>query len=299
MTSDPVRLLEDPSAGSVLRSDLVHAARAEVHGLDLAAGLVALQKATATVTSSTTTVVASTSLLTKLGIGTGVAVGALVLWLGLGTGPEPGAGERVTPPAVASAPELEHEDPRGGLGGRFEGTAAPVRSEVPPSSAKPEPAQPEPVQPNDDALDSAAAGEAEATAPGSELSPDAEGGAPKPASTSRRRGATGARSSGDTAPEATRAPTDDVLREAKLVAKARGQLARDPARALALAEDAERDFPKGQLVEERRAIAIRALVALGRLDEAQRRAEPFLAEYGRGAHAAAVRRALEPDTDAP
>lgn len=97
------------------------------------------------------------------------------------------------------------------------------------------------------------------------------------------------------APKATKPSSmdDDVLREAMLVAKARSHLARDPARALALAEEAERDFPRGQLVEERRALAIRALVALGRLDEAQRQAEPFLAEHGRGAHAAAVRRALE------
>jgi hypothetical protein len=286
MTSDPVRLLEDPSAGAVLRTDLVHAAQAELHGLDLAAGLVALQKATATVTSSTT-VVAGTSLLTKLGIGAGVAVGVVALWLGFGGDPELD-GERVTPPAVSSAPALEDEDPRGGLGaadGRIEGSAAPVRAEVSPAPVKPEPAlvQPEPAlgQP-----EPAAAGDAAATEP-------------KPASTARRKGAAGSRSAVDKPAKATEVTTDDVLREAKLVAKARDQLGRDPARALALAEEAERDFSQGQLVEERRAIAIRALVALGRLEEAERRAAPFLAEYGRGAHAAAVRRALEADSGAP
>lgn len=285
MTSDPVRLLEDPSAGAVLRTDLVHAAEAELHGLDFAAGLVALQKATATVTSSTT-VVASTSLLTKLGIGAGVAVGVVALWLGLGGDPEPGEGERVAGPAVSSAPVLD-EDPRGGVGAPAGRSAAPVRAEVPPAPGKPEPApgKPEPAlepQPT-------AAGDAEAT----------EASEPKPASTARRKGATASRTSGEKPAKATEVAVDDVLREAKLVAKARDQLARDPARALALAEEAERDFPQGQLVEERRAIAIRALVALGRLDEAERRAAPFLAEYGRGAHAAAVRRALEPDTGAP
>jgi hypothetical protein len=281
MTSDPVRLLEDPSAGAVLRTDLVHAAEAELHGLDLVAGLVALQKATATVTSSTT-VVAGTSLLTKLGIGAGVAVGVVALWLGFGGDPELD-GERVTPPAVSSAPSPEDEDPRGGLGAasdRVEGSAAPVRAEAPPAPAKPEPVLVEP--------EPAAAGDAEAT----------EVTEPKPAS-ARRKGAAGSRSAVDKPAKATEVAVDDVLREAKLVAKARDQLGRDPARALALAEEAERDFSQGQLVEERRAIAIRALVALGRLDEAERRAVPFLAEYGRGAHAAAVRRALETDPDAP
>lgn len=288
MTSDPVRLLEDPSAGVVLRTDLVHAAEAELHGLDVAAGLVALQKATASVTSSTT-VVASTSLLTKLCIGAGVAVGVVALWLGLGGDGEQGDGVRVAPPAVSSASALDDEDPRGGVGAAADRTAAPVRAEAPPAPAKPEPV---PLQPEPEPMpepEPAAAGDAEAT-----KAPE-----PKPASTARRRGATASRAAGERPAKATEVAADDVLREAKLVAKARDQLARDPARALALAEEAERDFPQGQLVEERRAIAIRALVALGRLDEAERRAEPFLAEYGRGAHAAAVRRALGSDTGAP
>lgn len=296
MTSDPVRLLEDPTAGAVLRSDLVHAAEAELHGLDLAAGLAALQKATATVTSSTT-VVAGTSLLAKLGIGAaGVAVGAVALWLGLGGGGSgAGDGERVSPPAVASAAEREVEEPREPAGARGKGTETPVRAKV-------EVAPSEPVAPM--------AGEPMAIEPGEALEPElgeaaiGEPGAAKP--TVRRKGAPADRPSGvSEKPDAADArpaaePTmDGVLREAKLVAKARSNLARDPSRALALAEEAERDFPQGQLVEERRAIAIRALVALGRVDEAQRRAEPFLAEYGRGAHAAAVRRALEDQADSP
>jgi hypothetical protein len=287
MTSDPVRLLEDPSAGSVLRTDLVHAAEAELHGFDLAGGLAALQKATATVTSSTT-VVAGTSLLAKLGIGAaGVAVGAVALWLGLGggdAGPGAGDGERVSPPAVVSAAERELEAPRApaeAAADRTAGTATPVRAEpVPSEPTKIEP-EPEP-EVGEPAVGEPAVGEPEAA---------------KPAV--RRKGATGDRPSASSEKTGADPAVDSVLREAKLVAKARSNLARDPSRALALADEAERDFPEGQLVEERRAIAIRALVALGRLDEAQRRAEPFLAEYGRGAHAAAVRRALEGQTGAP
>lgn len=281
MTSDPVRLLEDPTAGAVLRGDLVHAAEAELHGLDLAAGLAALQKATATVTSSTT-VVAGTSLLTKLGIGAaGVAVAAAALWLGLGDPERPQAPtgaaateraaavpsptvEQATPPAISTAeraPVVAHMP----AAARVEAPATPVPSEVVQVEPAPMPSEPKP--------------------------------------STRRKGATGDRPSTSSenagSADAGSAAVDSVLREAKLVAKARSNLTRDPARALALAEEAERDFPEGQLVEERRAIAIRALVALGRLDEAQRRAEPFLAEYGRGAHAAAVRRALDDGAGAP
>ena len=289
MTSDPVRLLEDPSATSALRSDLVHAVEVEVHGLDLAAGLASLQKATASVTSSTT-VVAGTSLFTKLAIGAGVAAGAVVLWLGLGGGDPPaGDGERVAAPAVVSVAEPEADDPRGGLQRRVLGESA----DRVPAPVEAEPAQPEPAK--------AEAGEpapapALAKTEADEPEPTGrEAGDPKPTSTARRKGATGDRPS----PASSKADDDGVLREAKLVAKARRDLARDPAQALALAEEAERDFPRGQLVEERRAIAIRALIALGRRDEAQRRAEPFLAEYGRGAHAAAVRRALEDGGETP
>lgn len=283
MTSDPVRLLEDPTAGAVLRGDLVHAAEAELHGLDLAAGLAALQKATATVTSSTT-VVAGTSLLTKLGIGAaGVAVAAVALWLGLGDPERPQAptGAATTERAAAAPSPNASQSP-----------VASVEQATPPASSTAE------------RMPAAARVEAPATPVPSEVvqvEPAPMPSEPKPST--RRKGATGDRPSTSAenagSADAGSAAVDSVLREAKLVAKARSNLTRDPARALALAEEAERDFPEGQLVEERRAIAIRALVALGRLDEAQRRAEPFLAEYGRGAHAAAVRRALDDGAEAP
>lgn len=257
MTSDPIRLLEDPSAASALRNDLAHAAEAELQGLDTVAGLAALQEATATVTSSTTAV-AGSSLLLKLGLGGSAAVAVVALWLGLGDRPQAEDDERAAGPVAAVAPAADA------------GPERPPR--VGPEITEPverEAEEPEVVAP-------------EVVAPAREAEPE-----PKPAS-SRRKTSTSER------PSATALSADDgVLREAKLVARARSNLARDPARALALAEEAERDFPQGQLVEERRAIAIRALVALGRIDEARRRAEPFLAEHGRGAHAAAVRRALE------
>jgi hypothetical protein len=57
---------------------------------------------------------------------------------------------------------------------------------------------------------------------------------------------------------------------------ARGALGSgDAARALALADEHVRRFPRPQLGEEREAIAIQALAALGRNDEARARAERF------------------------
>lgn len=269
MTSDPVRLLEDPAAAPTLRSDISISSEVDLQGLDIVGGLARLQAATATVTSSTT-VVASTSLLAKLGIGAGAVAAAVALWLGLGgdPGPNTASDERVAAPALAAAPEVEPEAPRAAAGLTAGQRPAPSVAAVAPTLVEPTPAEPE--------LDALAV----------EPTPVE----PKPASSSTAR----RKAERQAEPKAATDPTvDSVLREAKLVAKARGHLARDPARALALAEEAERDFPQGQLVEERRAIAIRALVALGRLDEAKARAEPFLAEYGRGAHAAAVRRALD------
>lgn len=270
MTSDPPRLLEDPSATASLRSDLAHAAEAEVQGLDLAAGLAALRTAT---TASSGTALGGTSLLVKVGVGSGLVAGAVALWLGWGrTDPPRPEAEPVEVVVAAHDDEAALVEPEAApQQAAHDDEAAPVEPEAAPVEAAPveaAPMEPAPQEPEASALEASEE--------------------PRPALGRRR-------AERASAPKATKPSSmdDDVLREAMLVAKARSHLARDPARALALAEEAERDFPRGQLVEERRALAIRALVALGRLDEAQRQAEPFLAEHGRGAHAAAVRRALE------
>src|SRR5690606_9134646 len=94
MTIDPPRLLDDPSVDPALRGDLQHAVAAELHGLDLAAGLSQLRATTAGSTAAS-----GSSLLAKLGLGTAVTGGAVALWLGLG-GPSPDPGG---PAAVAEA----------------------------------------------------------------------------------------------------------------------------------------------------------------------------------------------------
>ena len=92
-------------------------------------------------------------------------------------------------------------------------------------------------------------------------------------------------------PKVPSTPGPDFVREAKLVAQARRSLGGNPSRALALTEEAANEFPRGQLVEEREAIAIRALAKLGRDAAARSRAERFLRKHAKGPHADAVRRA--------
>lgn len=70
--------------------------------------------------------------------------------------------------------------------------------------------------------------------------------------------------------------TSSLAAERALLDDARGALgAGDAGKALALADEHGRRFPRAQLGEEREAIAIQALVALGRNDEAKARAARF------------------------
>lgn len=66
--------------------------------------------------------------------------------------------------------------------------------------------------------------------------------------------------------------------EVALLDQARGSLATNPARALALTEEHRRRFPKGALSQEREVIAIEALKKLGRGTEAKKRGDAFSAE---------------------
>lgn len=65
------------------------------------------------------------------------------------------------------------------------------------------------------------------------------------------------------------------LSEAELLEQARSALKGDPARALARANEHQRRFPGGVLVQEREVIAIQALRQLGRASQADKRAEAF------------------------
>jgi hypothetical protein len=68
--------------------------------------------------------------------------------------------------------------------------------------------------------------------------------------------------------------------ERKLLDIARGALTRqDGAAALDALAQHERGYPSGILVQEREAMAVRALVQLGRMDDARARADRFLARF--------------------
>jgi hypothetical protein len=83
-----------------------------------------------------------------------------------------------------------------------------------------------------------------------------------------------------------------VESESQRVARARAWLrSGDANRALQTLDALERDEPNGLLAQEREALAIEALAALGRRDAARARADAFLERYPRSPHVLAVRRA--------
>lgn len=86
----------------------------------------------------------------------------------------------------------------------------------------------------------------------------------------------------------------DPIREGTILLRARRALAADDAGgALEATEEHASAFPRGELSPEREAIAIDALLALGRSDEARARAERFASRWPSSVYAARVRRALE------
>lgn len=277
MNSDPIRLLDDPTAASGLRGDLQHATDVQVQGLDLTAGLASLQAATSTAAASS----AGLSTMAKVGMGAVVAVGAVALWLGMRSPESPPEPEPVASVITAGseswaprAPKTE-TPPEEPVREPVQGDAHDAKTLEPALTVEPDPAS------------------SSAPIEGIELTTAKPiGGATSVGEPAARRRRASKSSRADAIEPVKPTLDDSVLREARMVAKARSHLTGEPQRALSLVQQAEKEFPYGQLVEERRAIAIQALVALGREDEAHRHADAFLARYGRGAHAAAVRRAL-------
>jgi hypothetical protein len=78
------------------------------------------------------------------------------------------------------------------------------------------------------------------------------------------------------------------LDEPALMEKLRGNVKPNPASALALAEEGEQRFADSPFAEERRALAIQALINLDRIGVARSRAYQFLARYPDGPYSAHV-----------
>lgn len=79
--------------------------------------------------------------------------------------------------------------------------------------------------------------------------------------------------------------TDPLATEAGLLEAARRALGGNPGRALVLAQEHQRRFPSGILVQEREVLAIEALGRLGQTQAARRRAEAFKKRFPHSAHA--------------
>ncbi len=90
------------------------------------------------------------------------------------------------------------------------------------------------------------------------------------------------------------APTPPLVEgESRRVARAHALLrSGDAGAALTLLDALARDEPNGLLVQEREALLVETLAALGRRDSARAHADAFLARYPRSPHTAAVRRAV-------
>jgi hypothetical protein len=97
-----------------------------------------------------------------------------------------------------------------------------------------------------------------------------------------------------TAPAARATTSADTLaREIALIDAGRANLATAPARALATLETHRREFPNGQLAAEREFLAVEALLAGRRSDEARRRAADLAARYPSSSYAARAARLLQ------
>jgi hypothetical protein len=124
-------------------------------------------------------------------------------------------------------------------------------------------------------------------------------GAP-PAAAPSRGASTPALASGQAAPDEAPASEDagvkpsalpdvaggakDERTEAELLESARNRLSASPGEALSLTQEHAARFPRGVLSQEREVLAIRALLALGRADEARARRDRFAAAYPGSAH---------------
>lgn len=95
------------------------------------------------------------------------------------------------------------------------------------------------------------------------------------------------------------APQPSPAAEAKLLLEARRSLRGDPAHALKLANRHRRQFKHGALAEEREYLAIRALVALDREAEAQKRARGFLAAFPSSPHRGTVEKTANSASPTP
>lgn len=93
--------------------------------------------------------------------------------------------------------------------------------------------------------------------------------------------------------EARRAEENTLQREMDELMRAKRALSSDPKLALQLAERGQREFKLSLLSEEREHVLLLALIGVGRVSEAERRAAPYLASHPDSPFARRVRAALD------
>jgi hypothetical protein len=93
--------------------------------------------------------------------------------------------------------------------------------------------------------------------------------------------------------EARRVAEERLKREMAQLMQAKQALTSNPARALSLAQAGEQEFRNSLFSEERQHVLLLALIKLGRVEEAERRAQPFLSTHPDSPFARRIRNALQ------
>jgi hypothetical protein len=88
-------------------------------------------------------------------------------------------------------------------------------------------------------------------------------------------------------------PPQSETDEYTLLAAARREKSRNPALSLKLADEHARLFPSGMLSQEREAIAIESLLALGRSEQAKSRTQRFARRFPNSPHLARIEAAVQ------
>lgn len=272
---EPQRLLDDPNVIGSLRGDLSAATNAAPLRYDIEAGLARFQAQLTQVSSATGAASVSAAGGSSLAVGKVVAgVAGLLLvggaaWALLAGGPEPTPPpSTTTAPAVAVVAQTEE--------GPVSSPASPAREDAAP--AAPVAVGPGPIEAAELVEQAEPAEPIQRPEPAAE--PVAADEPPRPAARTKR------------SQPADDGAGSDILREAKKVQQAKKALGSNPGRTLRLLREVEREFPNGQLTEEREGLYVLALLGLGKTDEGKRRADAYLAHHPRGTLATRVRRAL-------
>jgi hypothetical protein len=273
MSGDPKRLFEDPTTSASVRDDLVRSMAAPQPEYEMERGMARLVAVTAA-GSAAGTAASSVKAATVASSTKAAWIAGLVKW-GLW-----GGAAVVATGASAHFLLASH---------RGDSTSAVAGAQPTVAAA--------PVATGDSPSRSASLIVATAS-PSVDTPPSAVSRAPVP----RPPGHSGlARPHEQTDPQATGEQTTDesVAREVALLGRARAALASDPAQALALTQEGQRDFPRGVLGEEREAIAVLALLRLGRRTEGAARGQAFVTRYPDGPFTERVRLALGPSNGPP